>query len=329
MKKVLVTGGSGFVGLALVRRLREDGAEVVAVARSYSAEVERCGAVMKCGDIRDGDFLNKAGQGCDTVFHTAAKAGIWGRWGDYYSINVQGTANVIAACRENKTANLVYTSTPSVVFGQKDIAAGDERLPYPAKFLCHYAKTKAIAEKMVVGANSDGLRTTALRPHLIWGPGDTNLIPRLLARGRSGKLKQVGKGDNRVDISYVDNVVAAHVLAAKNLDNKGRAAGKAYFISQGEPVYLWEWINTLFYRLDIPKVTEHVSFKRAYRAGAVLEFLYTICRIEKEPLMTRFLAEQLAKSHWFSIKQAHDDFGYTPEISTEEGMDRLVAWMQN
>ncbi len=328
MKKVLVTGGSGFVGLALARCLQNDGVHVVVVARSHSDEVERCGAEMKCGDIRNLDFLVQAGQGCDTIFHTAAKAGIWGSWQDYYETNVEGTANVIAACKKNKIENLVYTSTPSVVFNQNDIEAGDESLPYSSNFLCHYAKTKAMAEKKVLAANSDGLRTTALRPHLIWGPGDTNLIPRLLARGRSGKLKQVGDGDNKVDISYIDNVVQAHVLAAKNLHNNGRAAGKAYFISQGEPVRLWDWINGLFGRLDIPEVTARVPFKRAYRVGAMFEFVYTICRIKQEPLMSRFLAEQLAKSHWFSIKQAKEDFAYNPEISTEEGMTRLVAWLQ-
>jgi nucleoside-diphosphate-sugar epimerase len=328
MDKVLVTGGSGFVGLALVRRLRKDGISVVAAARNYSAEVEKCGAVMRCGDVRDRNFLIQAAQGCDTIFHTAAKAGIWGSRQDYYSINVHGTDNVLAACRANKTAGLIYTSTPSVVFEQREIDGGDESLPYSSEYLCHYAETKAIAEKKILAANSDGLKTTALRPHLIWGPGDTNLIPRLLARGRNGTLKQVGEGDNKVDISYIDNVVDAQVLAAKNLHGDGRAAGKPYFISQGKPVNLWNWINTLFERLHIPKVAQQISYKKAYLGGAMLEAVYTICRIKKEPLMTRFLAEQLAKSHWFSIRRAQDDFAYKAEVSTEEGVDRLIKWIQ-
>jgi nucleoside-diphosphate-sugar epimerase len=328
MKKVLVTGGSGFVGLALCRRLREEGMRVIAVARGDSKAVAQCGAVMQCGDLRDRDFLLRAAQGCDTVFHTAAKAGIWGSWQEYYGINVLGTANVIAACRQNKTVNLVYTSTPSVVFNQKDIEGGHESLPYSADFLCHYARTKAIAEEQVLAANSEALHTTALRPHLIWGPGDTNLIPRLLARGRSGKLKQVGDGENKVDISYIDNVVEAHLLAAKSLEMNGRAAGKAYFISQGEPVSLWSWINGLFERLNIPKITKKVSYKRAYRAGAMLEFAYRLGRSDSEPPMTRFLAQQLAKSHWFSLEQARNDLAYKPEISTEEGVNRLLEWLQ-
>lgn len=327
MQRVIVTGGGGFVGKAVVRRLRSRGIGVTVIGRHDYPEVRELGAVVACGDIRDQQFLATAFRGHDTVFHVAAKAGIWGDQQDYYSINVQGTQNVLAACRASGIRRLIYTSTPSVVFGGGDLAGVDESAPYADTFLCHYAQTKALAEKMVLGASGSSLLTTALRPHLVWGPGDTNLIPRLLARGRSRQLKMVGAGENLVDISYIDNVASAHLLAAENLHQTASAAGQAYFISQGEPVNLWNWINELFARLQIPPVTRRVSFGKAYAAGFVLEKLFTLLGRSEEPLMTRFLAEQLAKSHWFSLAKARRDLGYRPEISTAEGVDRLVAWL--
>ena len=329
VKKAVVTGGGGFIGLAVVRLLVSAGVETSVVCRGRYPELERLGVEHLQGDIRDKVFLDKAFKEADTVFHVAAKAGIWGDWDDYYSINVIGTGNVISSCLDNQVASLVYTSTPSVVFDRRDIEGGDERLPYATRFLCHYAHTKVIAEQAVLAANSDRLRTTALRPHLVWGPFDTNLIPRLVERARSGSLKQVGDGRNRVDISYIDNVATAHILAAENLNTKGTAAGKPYFISQGEPVNLWDWINELLHRLDIPGIRKKVPFRVANMAGMVLEKLYSITGSTSEPVMTRFLAEQFAKSHWFSIENASRDFGYFPAVSTSEGVDRLVEWVRS
>jgi nucleoside-diphosphate-sugar epimerase len=328
MKKVLVTGGGGFVGSALVNRLVSMGVPVVVLGRNFypglgNPLIEQCR-----GDIRDPDTLVLASRGCDTVFHVAAKAGVWGRREDYFSINCDGTQNVVAACRINGVANLVYTSTPSVVFNDADIENGDETLPYAAKTLCYYAQSKIIAEKMVLAANTDQLRTVALRPHLIWGPGDTQLIPRLVKRGKKGLIKQVGSGRNQVDIVYIDNVVDAHILAAQSLENDKQAAGKAYFISQGEPVNLWQWISGLYERLAIPAISKTVSFPKAYWAGMIMELVYTVFQVKSEPLMTRFVARQLAKSHWFSIAAARKELGYSPKISTAEGLDRLVEWVQ-
>ncbi|HSO08919.1 MAG TPA: NAD-dependent epimerase/dehydratase family protein, partial [Desulfoprunum sp.] len=221
-----------------------------------------------------------------------------------------------------------YTSTPSVVFDRRDIAGGTEALPYATRFLCHYARTKAAAEQLVLAANGAALKTCALRPHLVWGPGDPHLIPRLVASGRKRLLKRVGTGANLVDISYVDNVAHAHLLAADNLEGVGSAAGRAYFISQGEPVSLWGWINALFARLGIPEVAESVPLPVAYGVGALLEILHGLLRPEAEPRMTRFLAEQLAKTHYFSIQQAENDLGYAPIVSTEAGLDHLVSWIQ-
>ena len=328
MKRVIVTGGGGFVGKAVVRLLLARGIEVTVIGRNPYPEVVKMGARVACGDIRDRDFLTTAFRDHDTVFHVAAKAGIWGDYQEYFAINVLGTENVLAACGKNGIKRLIYTSTPSVVFGRRDLAAADESTPYADAFLCHYAATKALAEQKVLAANSARLLTCALRPHLVWGPGDTNLIPRLVARGRGRQLKMVGNGTNLVDISYIDNVAGAHVLAAENLEHAASAAGRAYFISQGEPVNLWDWINELFTQLDIPKVTKRVSLPKALVAGVLLEKIYLLLRKREEPPMTRFLAEQLAKSHWFSMAAARRDLGYTAEVSTAQGMQRLVAWLR-
>lgn len=323
MKKALITGGGGFVGQAIVRRLRARDVECLVVGRHLYPAVEDLGAKCRQGDIGDHDFVRACCRGVDTVFHVAALAGIWGRWQDYYATNVLGTENVLAGCRAAGVRHLIYTSTPSVVFNQQDICNGDEQLPYADRFLCHYARSKVLAERLVLAASD--LRTCAIRPHLVWGPGDPHLVPRLIERGRKGQLRQVGPGENLVDISYVDNVAHAHLLAADNLAGVGTASGRAYFISQGEPVNLWQWIGELFSRLDIAPVRSKISYPAAYAIGALLEGGYRLAGRQQEPPMTRFLAQQLAKSHYFSLARAGHDLGYQPLVSTREGMERLFA----
>ncbi|MCF8056782.1 MAG: NAD-dependent epimerase/dehydratase family protein [Desulfocapsa sp.] len=323
MKRALVTGGGGFVGSHIVRQLHQMGVECHVLGRSRYPEMEVLGATCLQGDICDGEYLSSAMDGVDTVFHVAALAGIWGKWEDYYRINVIGTGNVLAACKKNGVRNLVYTSTPSVVFNGDDIVNGNEELPYADHFLCHYAKSKVMAEKIVLESAGSELQTCAIRPHLVWGPGDPHLIPRLLERGQRRQLKKVGNCTNMVDISYVENVATAHLLAARNLETTGTASGQSYFISQGEPVNLWDWIDELFERMQIPPVRSRVPFPIAYGAGAVLEAIHHLFSPEKEPRMTRFLAEQLAKSHCFSIDKAKQDLDYTVSITTKEGMNRL------
>jgi len=328
MQKVVVTGGGGFIGKALVRQLVGHGIETAVVGRNSYPDLTALGVRCFRGDIRNRDVLAEALRGCDTVFHVAAKAGIWGARQEYFSINLTGTANVIAACRATGVSRLVYTSTPSVVFDRNDLEGVDESVPYAARPLCHYAASKIAAEREVLGGNGGDLRTIALRPHLVWGPGDHHLIPRLLERGRAGLLKIVGSGDNRVDIAYIDNVVHAHLLAAENLHTTGSGAGQAFFIGQEEPVVLWQWINTLFARLDIPAVTHRVPLAVAFGAGMALEGVHALLGKVEEPRMTRFLAHQLAKSHWFSHRKAEDLLGYRPVVSTEAGLDRLVDWLR-
>jgi nucleoside-diphosphate-sugar epimerase len=328
MEKVLVTGGGGFIGKALVQELVKRRVAVAVVGRNHYPELAALGVQCHQGDIRDLAFLERVLADRDTVFHVAAKAGIWGPREDYYSINVTGTTNVIAACRSQGVRHLVYTSTPSVVFDQNNLEGVDEATPYATRPLCHYAASKIRAEKEVLRAQSNNLNTIAIRPHLVWGPGDTNLVPRLLERGKSKTLKIVGSGANRVDIAYIDNVVHAHILAADNLWSSGSGAGQAFFIGQEESVNLWQWINELFARMGIPPVTRRVPFVAAYCAGLGLELMHTLLKSQGEPKMTRFVANQLAKSHWFSHAKAINILGYRQLVATGKGMDILIDWLK-
>ena len=328
MNKVVVTGGGGFIGSAIVRKLLARGEQVRVIGRSAYPALTALGVTCLQGDISDREFMNRALAGADLVFHVAARAGIWGPWQDYVRTNIQGTATVLKSCLRNQVPSLVYTSTPSVVFDRHDLEGVDERVPYAQRTLCHYATSKIIAEKLVLQANGPQLSTTAIRPHLVWGPGDPHLIPRLIDRGRSNMLKIIGHGQNRVDIAYIDNVVHAHLLASDNLLGRGNAAGRAFFIGQQQPVVLWDWINTLFSELQIEPVRQKVPFPLAYLAGALLEIVHSGLNLPGEPRMTRFVALQLARSHWFSHAAAENILGYRPIVSTAEGMARLVRSCQ-
>lgn len=327
--KVLVTGGGGFLGRAIVRQLLDRGDSVRIAARSEYPEVVAWGAEAERGDLADPDVAARAADGCDAVIHTAAKAGVWGARDDYQRSNVVATQNILAACHAQGVGTLVYTSSPSVTFDGSDATGASNDLPYPDTFLSHYPESKAQAEALVLEANSESLKTVSLRPHLIWGPGDPHLIPRVVERARAGQLKIVGDGDNVVDLTYVDNAAVAHLQALDALTGAGfeeAPAGKAYFISDDRPVELWPWINALLERLGIDPVTSHVSPKLAYGAGAVLETGFRLFGVtEREPRMTRFVAQQLATSHWYDMEPARRDFGYAPIVDPDEGLEHLIA----
>ncbi len=326
--KILVTGGNGFLGGEIVRQLLARGDEVISVQRSPTHEFQpQSGAVYLRGDIAKYDSIVDHFKGVDAVIHVAAKAGYWGSWNSYFQPNVLGTENVINACREQGIKTLVYTSTPSVVFTGKAISGQDESMPYGEKWLCHYAHTKRIAEEKALKAD---IHSVALRPHLIWGAGDNHLIPRLLARARSGKLRIVGDGQNRVDITHVFNAARAHLLALDKLITEPETInGKAYFLSQGEPVVLWEWINDLLQRVDIKPVTRKVSAQTAYKVGSIFEFFYNLLRLRGEPRMTRFVATELAKDHFFDISAVKRDLSYEAVVGNEDGMRALVKWIKS
>ncbi len=327
--KAFVTGGGGFLGLALVKILRKGGHDVVSLQRGLYPELERSGARCLRGDIGDPASVREAAAGCDTVFHVAAKAGVWGNYDDYYRTNVLGTRNVIDACRDLKIPRLIFTSSPSAVFSGRDENGIDESAPYPRKYLAFYPRTKAIAEGLVLSANGGGLATVALRPHLIWGPGDPHLVPRVIERAKSGRLALVGKGDNLVDATYIDNAARAHLLAAEKLAAGSPCAGNAYFISDGEPLPMRELLNRILAAGGLPPVEKSVPPSLAYLAGWLLETLYRLAGKTEEPVMTRFVARQLSTAHWYDIAAARRDLDYRPAVGIDEGMERLARSLGN
>ncbi len=321
--RALVTGGGGFLGSGIARSLHEKKHDVIVVGRRHYSHLPK--DIKSCqGDIRDFDFLCQIFSGVEVVFHTAAFPGIWGRAEDFYSINVDGTRNVIKACMLNGVQKLVFTSSPSVIYGGSSLEGVDETAAYPENYLCEYSRTKAIAEKLVTETNGMDLATVSIRPHLIWGPGDPHLVPRILEKSDKGQLMQVGSGKNKIDIIYIDNAISAHLKACDALRVGNPLAGKVYFISDGEPVNLWSWINELLKKTGRLPITRCISYRTASKLGYLLEGIYDFLRVKQEPPMTRFLASQLATSHYFNIAQAKNDFGYEPVVSPEEGMGRLI-----
>jgi nucleoside-diphosphate-sugar epimerase len=301
------------------------GDRVRGFCRKPDPHLSELGAEISLGDIRDGAAVEAACRDVDLVYHVAGVAGIWGRWRHFYEINTLGTEHVLSACRECGVSRLVYTSSPSVTFDGSGQQGVDESAPYAERWLCHYPRSKALAEQAVLAANEPGcLLTCALRPHLIWGPGDRHLIERLLDRARRGRLRRVGDGSNLIDMIYVENAALAHLQAADALRPGAAVCGRAYFISQGAPVNCWEWIDELLALAGQPAVKRSISLSAAWRLGAIFEGLYRTLHLRGEPPMTRFLAAQLGSSHYFDIRRAEQDFGYRPQITKEEGMRRLA-----
>jgi nucleoside-diphosphate-sugar epimerase len=327
LDKVLVTGGGGFLGGAIIRQLVERGDRVKSFSRRFYPELASLGVEQIQGDISDKTAFGQAFRKVNLVFHVAAKPGVWGDYLAYYRTNVIGTKNVIDTCKEHNVLRLVYTSSPSVVFDGTDMEGVDESVPYPEKFHAHYPKTKAMAEQAVIAAGDEGLKTIILRPHLIWGPQDNHLVPRIIER--ANRLVKVGDGKNRVDTIYIDNAADAHIQAADRLEQNHNLSGRVYFISQDDPVPLWEMVNNILKTAGLAPVQRSISRNTAWMIGAVLEIFHKMLKINGEPRMTRFLADELSTAHWFDISAAKKDLGYAPKISIEEGLSRLERWLKN
>ncbi|MDY6791245.1 MAG: NAD-dependent epimerase/dehydratase family protein [Thermodesulfobacteriota bacterium] len=323
---ILVTGGGGFLGKAIVKMLLQAGENVRSFSRNFYPELESMGVDQIQGDIGEHSAVIKACHGIQAVFHTAAKPPPWGNYADYYRTNVVGTQNVIDACNYQKVSKLVYTSTPSVVFNGTDIEGVDETFSYPARYATPYSETKALAEQKVVKSTSDHLRTIILRPHEIWGPGDNHIAPRLIARAK--RLKRIGNGKNLIDTTYIDNAVDAHLLAYEKLEENPAISGMIYFISQDEPVLAWDMINAFLKAAGLGPVKKSVPYRIAWLSGAFLEMVYKIFRLSGEPYITRFMAYAAAKSHWFNISAAKRDLGYSPRVSIEEGLIIYQEWLK-
>jgi nucleoside-diphosphate-sugar epimerase len=330
VSRVFITGAGGFLGSAICRWLRAANIEVVGFARSDYPHLVDIGVTLIQGDLQDQTSLIKAMSGCDLVFHVASKAGVWGDKNSYFKPNVDGTQHIINACNINGINQLVYTSTPSVTFSGEDESNINESQPYAKQFLNFYGLSKAIAEQNVLRANGNQLKTVALRPHLIWGPGDPHLVPRVIERAKKGRLKLIGKQDKLVDTIYIDNAVYAHLLAAIELKKQNtRCAGKAYFLSNDQPILMATMLNHILLAAGLPEVKKRVPAKLAYIVGILLEWWYLRTGNQNEPIMTRFVAKQLSTSHYFNISAAKQDFDYQALITIDEGMKRLKNDLNN
>ncbi|MCA9137039.1 MAG: NAD-dependent epimerase/dehydratase family protein [Planctomycetales bacterium] len=327
--RVLVTGPAGFLGGEIVKQLLDRGDHVVGVSRGDYPKLAEAGVDFHRGDLSDSDFTDRVIRDVDAVVHTAAVAGVWGAFESFYRVNTQATLNVINSCRAAGIETLVFTSSPSVTFDGQHQRGIDESAPYPTNWLCAYPQTKALAEQAVLAAHQTGsLNTCALRPHLIWGADDPHLLARVVDRARSGRLKIVGDGSNLVDTVHVTNAAAAHLDALDALTRDPETAGgRAYFISQDEPVNCWEWIATICQAAGVAAPSRRVSFRLAYAVGAGLETFYRVTRRADEPPMTRFVAAQLAKDHYFDTTAARERLGYKVRISMDQGIEDLrLKW---
>ncbi len=322
--KTLVTGGGGFLAGHLIDRLLEKGHEVRTIDLTEAAldRAAGLGCETIAGDLRDTETVSRACDGIEVVFHVAALASPWGTRKAFWSINVEATDNIIRACREKGVRRMVHVSSPSAVFDGTDHYMADETLPYPKKFLSHYCETKAVSEQRVLEANGQGLETAALRPHVIWGPRDRNLVPRIAQRAKAGKIVQIGDGENEVSTIYVENGADALVLAA----DAPAAPGNVYFIAGEKPVKLWGFLRRTLEGLGLPGPRRQIPYPVAFAAGAAMEAAWRTFNLKGEPTLTRYTAAELAKSHSYSIARAQKDLGYQPRVSDEEGLARTLKY---
>lgn len=324
--RTLVTGGNGFLGRYIVEQLLARGDEVRVVGRNAYPELAAMGVECFRADLSARDDVAAALHGCDAVFHVAARAGVWGPWHEFFRQNVVATQHVLDSAVRAGVPRFIYTSSPSVVFGETDLVGVDESEPFPARYLAPYPHTKAIAERWVLARRD--ILTTALRPHLIWGPRDPHIVPRLVQRARAGRLPRIGDGTNLVDVIYVENAAAAHLLAADALAEGSPANGHAYFVSQDRPVNLWEFIADLLRLAGAPAIRRSLPYGVARVAAGLIEDAYGFFGVEREPPLTRLVVAQMAMSHWFDTSAAQRDLGYHAAISVEEGLHRTVAWLK-
>lgn len=324
---VLVTGGGGFLGTGIVRAMRARGFTVRVLGRSAYPFLERDGVECVRGDVRDRDAVIKALSGAESVFHVASRVGYWGPKREYIQTNIEGTEVLLAEAKKAGVRRFVYTSTPSVVLGTRGgLENADETTPYPEKHLTYYAETKAVAEAAVLRANDPAFATAAIRPHFIFGPGDPQIVPRLVDAAHKHKLVRIGDGTNRVDVTYIDNAVDAHLalhdaLAAPD----ARARGQAYFIGGDRPVVLWDFVSQVLAGFGAPAVKKKLPLGAARALGAIVETIYRALKLGGEPALTRSVAVVMGTSHYFSHEKARRDFGYEPRVSVDEGLARVFA----
>lgn len=317
--KVLVTGATSMLGRALAEVLLGKGAEVTVLQRRPAGLP--CREVL--GDIADPAVVRRSTTGQDAVVHLAAKVDVTGRWAEYARANIDGTRNVINACRATGVPRLVHVSTPSVAHhGRALVGAGAEPAD-PTRARGHYARSKAVAELDALAADSPGLAVLVVRPHLVWGPGDTQLVGRIVARAQSGRLPLIGSGAALIDTTYVDNAAAALAAAVAAC---GAVHGESLIVSNGEPRPVREVLARLCRAAAVPGPRHRVPFRASWLAGGAVEGVWALTGRRDTPPLTRFLAEQFATAHWFDQRRTHEALDWAPHVGLDDGFARLSAW---
>jgi nucleoside-diphosphate-sugar epimerase len=322
--KTLITGATGFLGGALTRRLHGMGWQVTALGRSASAlkELEAQGVKTIQADLTDAQAILRACKDRELVFHAGALSSPWGKAGDFYNANVLGTENIIRACKENNVKRLVHVSTPSIYFRYEPRlnVREDAELPRPVN---EYSRTKQMAEGKIDEAFAEGLPVITLRPRGIFGPRDTSILPRLIQRLESGRMRMIGDGNNITDLTYVENVVDALLLCA---EAPGHTLGKKYNITNGGPIQLWPMIERVCKELNLKFPARKIPYKVAHNFAAVLEAVYRALPGGSEPPLTRYSVFVISQNATLDISAAHRELNYYPRISIEEGFQEFIRW---
>jgi nucleoside-diphosphate-sugar epimerase len=318
--KILITGATGFLGSHLAAALLAQGHQLTLLGRDFSTVQAQlaAGATPLAIDLRDRAAVIAACAGMELVYHVGALSTAWGQWADFYGINVEGTRAAVDGCMHHAVRRLIYVSSPSVVFDGQDQININETQPYPKRFTSPYAATKKIGEDLVNAAHAQGLPTVIMRPKAIFGPGDRALLPRLIDRARQMRLPQIGNGDNLVDLTYVDNVVHALLLAA----DAPHAVGQTYFITNNEHIPLWLTIRYVLYQRHLSTNLRTIPVPVALTIAWLLEL--NARRTGREPLLTRYTVGILARTQTYDIRAAQHDLGYQPQLSVADGLARTL-----
>lgn len=330
--KILVTGGTGFLGKNLALRLKALEYDVTVLGRNriIGQKLESKELQFLPIDLKDSSAIIEACKGKDYVFHCGGLLSPWGKYQDFYNANVLGTRNIIQGCQTHKVKRLIHVSSSSVYFDFCHRLNISENTPFPSKPANAYAKTKQLAEKEINAAYRLGLPAIAIRPRAIFGPGDTNLLPRMLRASvavgglnKHASIPLINEGKAFVDVTYIDNVVDALLLCQNAPDN---LLGRTFNITNGEPIYVATFFKMLFNKLEYPFKIRHIPYNLAYWIAAAMELASLTIFLGREPLITRFTVELLAKNQTLDITAAREELGYQPRISVEQGLEIFARW---